>query len=202
MKYLLIVSFVFAGFGFTKNETVAVSPLSSYSAEWDQPQYAVCNTAISTTYMNTEEKNVIYILNMARMNPKLFCNTVVKKYTASKSSYYKSLVATMGKMKALNLIYPDSACYVSAQCHATISGSNGYVGHDRTGDCLDKRHYNGECCDYGHDKAIDIVMSLLIDEDVESLGHRDICFSPYKSIGVCLVPHSVWRYNTVLDFHF
>ncbi|MEP6676552.1 MAG: hypothetical protein ABJA78_15430 [Ferruginibacter sp.] len=202
MKYLLAASVIAASFGFVNSKSLTVSPLSTYSREFDKPEYTACNTAVSASYMTSEEKNVIYILNMARMNPKLFCTAVVKKYTGTRDSYVKSLIQTMNRMKPQGLIYPDSICYISAQCHAAISGSTGYAGHDRSGDCLDKRHFNGECCDYGHDKAIDIVMALLIDENVESLGHRSICFSPYKVMAVSIAPHTAWRYNAVLDFHF
>ena len=202
MKYFLYLSLILAGFNFSTNKPANTSPLSSYSSEWDQPEYAECNTAKKVGYMNVEEKNVIYILNMARKNPKLFCTTVVKKYADPKNSYVKSLIQTLNKLKPLNLINPDSICYVSAQCHAANSGKTGYIGHDRTGDCLNKRHFNGECCDYGHNAAIDIVLALLIDQDVESLGHRSICLTPYKVMAVSILPHSAWKYNAVLDFYF
>lgn len=114
------------------------SPLSAYSKTWDDPQYRSCNTAASVTYMNDAEKNVIYILNMARKNPVLFAHTVVKQYPEKRnryylqnSTYYASLPESMKKMKPVNLLQPDSFCYVSANCHATSSGLKGYVGHTR-----------------------------------------------------------------------
>jgi uncharacterized protein YkwD len=145
---------------------------------------------------------------MARSYPQLFCETVVKKYAEyslndelEATTWYKSLVATMTKMKPVNLLQPDQECYTSAQCHAYNSGLRGYEGHDRSRICEARSYYNAECCDYSNDQAIDIVMSLLIDENVESLGHREICFGPYKTIGVSTQPHKTWRFNTVLDFH-
>ena len=159
--------------------------------------------------MSKQEKNVIWILNMARTNPQLFCETVVKKYAAyslndelESTTWYKSLVTTMTTMKPVNLLEPSKECYTSAQCHAYSSGVRGYEGHERKGSCTSKEYYNGECCDYSNDEAIDIVMSLLIDENVPSLGHRNICFSSYKSIGVSIQPHKKWVHNAVLDFHY
>jgi len=56
------------------------SPLADFSIEWNDPRYQVCNTARDAGYMNEDEKNVIYILNLARYNPRLFAATVIKKY--------------------------------------------------------------------------------------------------------------------------
>lgn len=189
--------------------TLQLSPLSEYDAAWNEPKYLLCNTAAKVSYMNEEEKKVIYILNLARTNPALFCKSVVKKYATESddarldnSTYLNSLIKEMNKLDPLNLLQPDPDCYKSANCHAVISGNTGYIGHTRSGTCLAKRYYNGECCDYGHDKALDIVMSLLIDYDVPSLGHRMICFSPYLVIGVSIQPHKVWTYTAVLDLHY
>ena len=160
--------------------------------------------------MTATEKEVIYILNLARMNPVLFASTVVKKYPDTyfngymkNSAYYKSLLDTMSRLKTMNLLYPDSLCFAGAQCHALNSGAEGYVGHNRsTEECRKKWYYNGECCNYGHNNPLDIIMSLLIDEDVPSLGHRNICLGSYKKIGVSIQFHRVYRYTAVLDFHY
>ncbi len=153
--------------------------------------------------MTDAEKEVIYVLNLARMNPVLFANTVVKKYPANHSDYYTSLLATMLTLKPIKLLYPDSLCFAGALCHAINSGAEGYAGHTRsTEECRKKWYYNGECCDYGHNKPLDIIMSLLIDEDVPSLGHRDICLSGYKKIGVSIQFHKAYRHTAVLDFHY
>jgi len=192
-----------------RSHLAVVSPLSEFSEQWNDPRYESCNTAALATYMSTQEKDVIWILNMARTSPQLFCETVVKKYAAyslndelEATTWYKSLVTTMTTMKPVNMLEPSKECYNSAQCHAYNAGIKGYEGHERQGSCATKEFYNGECCDYSNDEAIDIVMSLLIDENVPSLGHRSICFTPYKSIGVSIQPHKKWVTNAVLDFHF
>ena len=213
MKYmwlfLLVIPFAAFNNAYDSN-IVAASPLSKYSPEWSQAKYSACNTAANAGYMNAEEKKLIYIINLMRTNPVLFANTVLSKYPDSaymtslkNSSYYKSLLVTLRKQEPLGLLYPDSVCYVSANCHAVTAGKNGYVGHERqTEDCKTKWVFNGECCDYGHNQALDILMSLLIDDGVPSLGHRKICLSPYNKIGVSLQPHKIYSNNTVLDFLF
>jgi uncharacterized protein YkwD len=212
MQYLFLLLFVPMFPGNAQNVPTSlktISPISNFSEEWDAPKYQACNTAATANYMNEQEKNVIWILNLARINPKLFCQTVVKKYPEysindelEATTYYKSLVATLNSMKPLGLLQPDQQCYTSAQCHAYNSGVSGTEGHERKGSCLAKEYYNGECCDYSNADAIDIVMSLLIDEDVPSLGHRSICLSSeYKILGVSIQPHKKWVTNAVLDFH-
>lgn len=212
MHYLLLLLFA-ASFSLdTKpnhNRVVTVSPLSEFSEVWNDPKYQSCNTAIDASYMNDEEKKIIYILNLARAYPKLFCKTVLLQYPEyidrselADTACFKSLVNTMNLMKPLKPLLPDVRCFNSAWCHAYSSGQVPYDGHERTDSCLATQYYNGECCDYNNDKALDIVLSLLIDEGVETLGHRKICFTAYRTIGVSIQPHLTWDTNTVLDFHY
>jgi uncharacterized protein YkwD len=185
------------------------SPLEKYSNEWRNPKYRVCNTAANATYMTEQERQMIYILNLARMNPKLFCESVVKKgYTISQfidtssEQYYKTLVATLSTMQPTHILYPDSLCMVSARCHAITSGKKGYTGHTRQSDqCKKKKHFMGECCNYGTDDPLETILLLLIDSDVPDFGHRNICLGYYNKLGVAIAPHKAYGYCTVMDFY-
>lgn len=200
----------FSGFSIPGVRENFVSPLNTFSTEWNHEKYAAANTAANAVYMSNNEKEVIHILNLARLNPTLFGNTVVKQYPVQTgkpglrySEYYISLVAEMKKQPPLNLLYPDKKTFESAQCHAETSGQTGYFGHDRkTAVCKSLLNLSGECCDYGHDKPLDIVLSMLIDEDVPSLGHRKIFLTAFNKIGVSIQPHKKYRYNTVMDFNY
>jgi len=157
--------------------------------------------------MDAEEKEVVYILNLVRSDPKLFASTVLKKYpdrsgqsSLRKTSEYKSLLNMLQKMEPLPMVYPDQSCYTSAQCHAISSGKRGYVGHDRNQSCKSKKVFDGECCDYGHNNALDVVTALLIDQHIPTLMHRKICLGVYNKVGVSIEPHKTYRYNAVLDF--
>jgi hypothetical protein len=186
------------------------SPLSKFSSEWNDTKYLKCNTASGATYMSGKEKVVIYILNLLRANPRLFANTVVKKYpeyshndNLRRVSEYKSLIKTLQNAEPLPIVNPDALCYASAECHAASSGRRGYIGHERKdANCRSKQHFNGECCEYGHDDALDILLTLLIDQNVPGLPHRKICLGPYKSVAVSIQPHKSFRYNSVIDFAF
>ncbi len=189
--------------------TIAVSPLSTYSNAWNDPKYSKCNTAANTPYLSSDEKEIIYILNLVRTDPGLFSKTVLKKYPslsgkgylADDEFYYLSLVSTLNKMQPINTLMPDRSSYESALCHASSSGASAYVGHKRTNsNCEKKKIYNGECCYYGSSDPLEIVLSLLIDEGVPSLGHRNIILSSYNKVGVSIQPHKKYGTNTVLDF--
>jgi uncharacterized protein YkwD len=199
---------------FSQNSILTVntaSPLASYSKEWNDVKYSACNTAATTAYMSNAEKNIIYVLNLIRTNPALFAKTVLKQYPsvsgndylADDTFYYKSLMNTLLKMGPCQVLYPDNACFTSAKCHAYNSGITGYVGHERkTKACKTKTHFYGECCDYGHDNPLDVVLSLLIDEGIPSLGHRAVCLGNYSMIGVSIQPHIKYGHNAVLDFYY
>jgi len=74
-----------------------------------------------------------------------------------------------------------------------------YVGHTRqTTEC--KTAYLGECCAYGNSDPLRIVLQLLIDEGVPSLGHRYICLGRYDVVGIATAPHTGYGSNTVLNF--
>ena len=188
----------------------ALSPLNQFSTVWNEPKYDAANSACTVTYMSAAEKEVINIINLAWMDPSLFESTVISQYPAfvhkaelKNSSYYRSLIVSMKKLQPLNILLPNTFCFKSALCHAQTSGKAGYVGHERiTPDCKKASFFFGECISYGYDEPIDIVMSLLIDEDIPSLGHRKNLLGNYKSAAVSIQPHTTYRYNTVIDLAY
>ena len=192
-----------------KPDGSTINPLSSFSSEWNDARYVACNTAAKTRYLSASEKNVIFILNMARTNPKLFRETVLSKIKTydnfvdtTSEIYYRSLVALMETMKPLPLLYPDSLCFVSSKAHAVTSGKTGYVGHDRQNAASRKAtHFMGECCSYGTGDPLGIVTQLIVDENVPSLGHRKICFGSYAVMAVSIQRHKLYGSMSVLDFY-
>lgn len=210
----IIITVLFCPVLFSQTGTIHIttgSPLSAYSEKWNDVKYDTCNTAANANYMSKTEKGVIYILNLIRTNPSLFAKTVLKKYPsvsgngylANDNYYFKSLVDTLLTLSPKKILYPDKDCFISAKSHAYQSGSTGYVGHERkTQESKIKKHYYGECCDYGHNDPLEIVLSLLIDEGIPSLGHRIVCLTDYARIGVSIQPHTKYGTNTVLDFYY
>lgn len=204
--YLILLSFFLLPANMLGQGSKAANPLASYSEEWNAPKYNSCNTAAAAKYMSAEERTLIWVLNMARTNPSLFCKTVVAPYSKANGidmeseQYYLSLMKQMRYMEPLGILQPDKSCFASAQCHAVSAGNKGYTGHNRQSvECRKLQKYNGECCSYGVHDAIGVVVTLLVDEDVPSLGHRNILLGAYTQIGVATRPHKGYGTNTVLD---
>lgn len=186
--------------GNVRNPAVMAMDTFNFAGVWNNPVYLQANTAANETYLSEEEKKVFYYLNLVRMNPQLFLNTYLKEIKTSKGEYSKSLCQTLKNMKPVGILQPDTMLYESAKCHAVESGKSGYVGHTRA-KC--QQYFNAECIAYGVSTGLDIVICLLIDQNVPSLGHRKICLSKnYKELGVSIQPHNGFRVNAVLDFEW
>lgn len=186
------------------------NPLIAFSYEWNQPIYQQANTAQNETYLSSNEKQVIWILNLVRYNPTLFLKTVLlnpkcKYYKAvsQRNAYERSLISTLENSRSIeSFLLPNELAFNSAQCHAIKSGKKSYVGHERKGNGC-KEYYKGECCQYGYADPLSIILELLIDNNVPYVGHRKICMDEiYTSLGVSTQPHKTFGWNTVLDFYY
>jgi hypothetical protein len=101
-------------------------------------------------------------------------------------------------MKPVNALTFDQGMYQLANCFAIESGKSGSYGHHRV-HCVDG--FDAECCSYDCQTGLTITLQLLIDQDVQSLGHRKICLDDeFAKIGVSIKPHSNYNYCCVLDF--
>lgn len=169
---------------------------SQISHEWTKDELQHANTVKTANYLNYTEKEVILVLNLARLYPKKFVEVELKKVD-QKSRYKKTLIKTLNKMSPLKPLEPDSLMFLNAICFAKESGKNGYVGHKRIS--CEKMNF-AECCSYGVGTGREIGLQLLIDHNVPSLGHRKICLDrEYQSIGVGSAPHKKWTTCCVLE---
>lgn len=168
---------------------------------WHDSYYNKANTAKDADYLTPQEKEVYYYLNLARLNPGLYAETLLKEYAGViDNDYEKSLYDKLKEMKPLKVIKPSKKHWESAKCHAIATGKKGIIGHKRIGDC--DKYYSGECCSYGLARAKDIVADLLIDEGVPSLGHRKILLGRYQVMGVAIRPHKKYGTNAVIDLGY
>jgi uncharacterized protein YkwD len=179
-------------------------------ADWDPELVRALNTANDMDYLNDEEKKVILFMNMARHDGSHFSDTFLEKYILenqlNNNSYIRSLRRDLKKTKGLTPLYPEKDLTAIAQEHARSSGEKGTTGHDgfnQRFEALMGNPYDhvGENCSYGYEQAIDIVITLLIDENIKSLGHRKNILAPdFNSVGVAIRPHRSYRTNCVMDF--
>jgi len=174
---------------------------------WDPVTIARANTASEVDYMTSEEKMVILITNLARVDGPLFSETFLNAYLEGeeKNRFSKSLYKDLKTVKGLQALYPEKDLFEAANGHAVKSGKSGHVGHqgfDARFKPLMKKYISvAENCAYGYDKGIDIALQLLIDKDVPKLGHRINMLNPeFNSVGVSIQPHKSYRSNCVMDF--
>jgi len=168
------------------------------------------NTGAASAYLNQEEQKVILFMNMARHDGPLFERTFLRSYIQENrlenNSYISSLQRELKKTSGLPALIPEKDLTAVAQAHARKSGEKGSTGHSdfkKRFEALLGNPYTqvGENCSYGYDLAIDIVLSLLIDEGIKNLGHRNNILSrEFNSVGVAIRPHRKFRVNCVMDF--
>lgn len=162
----------------------------------------------------TPEQEVLVLLNEVRTDPQKFLKTRVESYLAEKNltrnSFARSLVKELKATKAMGGLQMARALTEVARLHAQDMGRKGLTGHDSsdgTPFAIRVRNYSkakgmiAENCSYGYNQALDIVMSLLIDDGIPSLGHRKNILEPkYKWVGIALEPHQGYGDNCVMDF--
>ena len=177
---------------------------------WDAEVVRSLNTASDAEYLNDEEKKVILFMNMARYDGTKFSETFLEAYIQEKgldnNTYIRSLRRDLKKAHRLNPLLAEKDLTAVAQGHARLTGEKGSTGHERFKQRFEALMGNpylhvGENCSYGYERAIDIVLSLLIDEGIKDVGHRKNILAPdFNAVGVAIRPHKTYRVNCVMDF--
>ena len=155
-------------------------------------------------------------VNLIRMDPLLFRKTFIqffidkKNYDATEE-YFASLIKDINTASPCKeLIFPHSKLYEAASFHAEDMGRTGMTGHSssdgtdtfvRLNRFVTSRGGMAENCQYGPDKPIDVLMNLMIDQGIPSLGHRKTILNcTYNFIGISQRKHLSYSNNTVMDF--
>lgn len=180
--------------------------------KWTPQEISWVKSGSNVVFMDSIEKEILYLCNYVRVNPKLFRETYLQEYIDLneldiKNEYVSSLISELENGHPTKIIKPNYQLQRMAKNHATKMGIKGKTGHDG----FDKRakrylkgkyQWIGENCDYGSDTPIDIFMDLLIDEDVLDLGHRKNILSKFNYIGISVKPHKVYGTNCVMNFGY
>jgi hypothetical protein len=179
----------------------------SESQTWSTVEIKSADLARNLTGWSSVEKDVVMHVNLVRLYPRKYLSIVVlpwempERYRAldKSTSYYRGLVTELSRVQPMRAVVPSERLKVSADCFAKAQGERGTTGHNRwsTG-CPDLN--TAENCQYGMDSGEDIVMRLLIDEGVTSLGHRkNLLNAEYKKIGVGHAAHKKYGKVTVQE---
>jgi uncharacterized protein YkwD len=184
--------------------------------------FAYSNNIDEANYLSPSEKAVVHEINLARTAPKNYASFLeqFKKY------YHEKLIklpnetpiitkegveALMEATRFLRSIKPVPRLNLSrgmslgAKDHVKdlgLSGGSQHRGSDRSQPWERVNRYGtwqkviGENISFGHDRARNIVMSLIIDDGVPHRGHRKNIFnSDFRVIGVACGEHP--NYKTI-----
>ena len=184
---------------------------------FSKDQLSKCNTAKNVAYLTAKEKELVQLINLVRQYPKQFSKIYLENDTAQtvinwkyltpdwdNNYYVKTLKKRLQTMEPMNLMVPNDTLYQTAKCWAIESSKNKVTGHNRI-NC--QYGYLAECCAYGPSTPIDILLCLLIDQNVPSLGHRFIILKgTYSEVGpsiYCENPNEKFfkNYRCVIDFY-
>ena len=216
---LILISFLLL---FTATHAYSQQSTRSYNPEkltldrllrnWPEEELDSATVKNDVLFMNQEEKDVVLLCNLARMNGPLFVTAILEPYLQSgninNDRYVKSLTKTLQQQKPMLPLQVDEQLYRLAYDHAKTSGENGTTGHggfyDRFKIAKGIFPLFAENCYYGPISPLDIVLELLIDKGESDVGHRKNIFNNYYGsgfVGVSIQPHhSVYEYNCVMEF--
>jgi uncharacterized protein YkwD len=203
ITYLFLL-FIIGNNVFAQEEVAELYPFS----KWDSKTIEKARSYSDGDKISPLEKDIIFYTNLARINPKLFALTYVKKYIDENeitSTNAKSLIKDLNKSAKLSVLDFNVDLYYCARAHAESNGKKGLEGHQNYNARFKKYASqfttHAENCDYGNSTALEVVMSLLIDEDVPGMGHRkNILSTELKYIGVAYAPHKLMEHNVVMCF--
>ena len=171
------------------------------------------NTAKGVSYLSQDEKDIILYMNVARLDGAWFITNIVEKNSDEtqddNKKYISSLISDLKKINGLPVLYPAKGLSNAARYHANDMGQTGLFKH-RSSDGTDtferierfaKGDYMGENISAGISESTLIVLDLLIDSGIPSLGHRkNTLSSDFKYVGVAIEPHKEYGVNCVMDF--
>jgi uncharacterized protein YkwD len=161
--------------------------------------------AYSNPFASKESKETIFYANLARINGAKFVNTVLIEYLRDTSIYELSLLRTLNSQKNINPLKNGLLLTSMAKSYSRYAGKRGIVGHinfnKRFSFLIRMKKTVGENCTYGRTTGISALMSLLIDEDIPSLGHRkNILSKDFEKVGVAFYEHTKYGINAVMEF--
>lgn len=171
-------------------------------------EIAKANTAADINSLSQMEKDIILYCNLARLDGAKFWEAYGSNASGSRA-YVSSLESDLRAVKNHPMLIPEKSLMEAAAYHANDMSKNNFFDHsssDGTSFASRVRSYYGgnaiaENISAGMNSALGVVMQLLVDDGLSSVGHRkNILGEQYCAIGVKTASHKQWRSVTVQDF--
>jgi uncharacterized protein YkwD len=183
--------------------------------KWDLNQVEQAKALSDVGYFSQEEKNVLFYLNLLRINPRKFHDTFFlyfKDSLGAEEKFIRSAAADLLKAVPLQPVKPHLLLFDEARKHATQMGASGKTGHkDVYGTPYVQRVHHltkkfikvQENCQYGYSQGLFIIMDLLIDNEINDLSHRKSLLNEnIRYAGISIQKHRTFKVNTVIEFGF
>jgi uncharacterized protein YkwD len=178
-------------------------------------------------YLSPLEKAVVKEINLARTSPKEYLSLLEQfsKYydgkllklpgqtpilTREGTSAVAEAIRSLRSQKPVPPLSPSKGMSLGAKDHIgdlRTSGASQHKGSDgsQTWDRVNRygtwQKIIGENICFGHNKARNIVMTLMIDDGVPGRGHRKNIFHPdFRLVGVACGDHPAYRSICVITF--
>ena len=168
--------------------------------------FIFCSKAIAQD-PTEQEKAILQVINNFKIDPQAFLRNKVMPYIdengLKSNRYARSLIREMRDLEPMPALSIDSSLQEMAKEFAVKSGNRGWFGHNNYKRRFDQygKHltHDAENIQYGIKDPAEIVIDLLIDQDVPSLGHRKNLLDPqYTVIGIGFAKHKDYGYLTVM----
>jgi uncharacterized protein YkwD len=178
-------------------------------------------------YLSSSEKAVVSEMNIARTSPKqyaTFLEQFRKHYdgkllklpgetpilTKEGTSAVAEAIRSLRSQKPVPPLRPSKGMSLGAKDHirdlrtsgvSQHEGSDGSQTWDRVNRYGTWQKMIGENISFGHDKARNIVMTLIVDDGVPNRGHRKNIFNPdFRVVGVACGEHPAYRTICAITF--
>ena len=181
-----------------------------------EEEMAYANTAAHEDYMSDDEKRMILLCNLARLDGKRFAQEYLTPYLKQKgidNQYTQSLYSDLEKTKNMPMFTPLKELYDAATYHAEEMIANKQFSHNSpNGESFSTRikrfvkntqyvSENISARTSTKDAALDFLVQFLVDENSSELGHRKAIIGQEgriaDKIGVSIKTNSTWEYKYV-----
>ena len=180
-------------------------------SSWDKALIHLAKASSFSIFETKQEQDVIFYCNLARLDGCQFVKTILLPYLQAQNDtnlndfYISSLIAVLNRLPRLKPLRNSKLLTIMARDYATKSGNAGIVGHSNFDQRFAALFHSGwtvgENCTYRQSGALNIVMELLVDEGVPSMGHRKNILSPaFTRVGVGSAKHRDFDNVWVLEF--
>ncbi|WP_432712690.1 CAP domain-containing protein, partial [Pedobacter sp.] len=209
--------------------TVDSQRFNDKTESWSQKELSLANTAKDCPYLSIEEQQIIFYMNLIRMDGEKFFKTYFKTFVKAHNErmkqysnynelkineydrYYRGLEMDLKKVKNYGLFYPDETLTYVALQHGKEMNRKNSAGHASADgrspqDRISKYYPNramAENLAFGFAKGLDNVCMLLLDKGVPDLGHRKNILnntSGLNIVGVSIQRHPAYKYCATIDF--